>query len=169
MIYIVILFFFAFSHGRHLPQNIHIDGSMQERRNSNALALELGLSCTNPSICSTTLSPRGKEHWKLYTGISIGILWMHALVTLHFFVCAKTHQHSMIYIVILLFFAIPTVDVLTRNKHFNGIGLCTKDVTPLLTHWSYVFLALTHRFVPQHRPHVGKLMLWIIHEQSNEC
>ena len=26
----------------------------------------------------------------------------------------------------------------------NWRGLCKKDVTPLLTHWSYVFLALTH-------------------------
>ena len=25
------------------------------------------------------------------------------------------------------------------------MGQCKKDVTPLLTHWSYVFLALTHR------------------------
>ena len=28
----------------------HIDGLMQERRNSSALAMELHLSCTNPSI-----------------------------------------------------------------------------------------------------------------------
>ena len=28
------------------------------------------------------------------------------------------------------------------------MGQCKKDVTPLLTHWSYVFLALTHRYVP---------------------
>ena len=27
---------------------IHIDGLVQERRNSNALAIELRLSCTNP-------------------------------------------------------------------------------------------------------------------------
>ena len=26
-----------------------------------------------------------------------------------------------------------------------SMGKCKKDVTPLLTHWSYVFLALTHR------------------------
>ena len=25
-----------------------------------------------------------------------------------------------------------------------SIGYCKKDVTPLLTHWSYIFLALTH-------------------------
>ena len=27
------------------------------------------------------------------------------------------------------------------------MGKCKKDVAPLLTHWSYVFLALTHQFV----------------------
>ena len=27
-----------------------------------------------------------------------------------------------------------------------SVGLCKIDVTPLLTHWSYVFLALTHRY-----------------------
>ena len=26
-----------------------------------------------------------------------------------------------------------------------SMGLCKKDVTPVLTHWSYVFLVLTHR------------------------
>ena len=57
----------------------HFDGLVQERRNSIANALELRLSCTNPSI------------------------WDE--------------------------------------------GLCKKDATPLLTHWSYVSLALTHRFV----------------------
>ena len=31
-------------------QNYHIDGLMQERRNSSALAMELRLSCLNPSI-----------------------------------------------------------------------------------------------------------------------
>ena len=27
------------------------------------------------------------------------------------------------------------------------MALCKKDVTPLLTYWSYVFLALTHRYI----------------------
>ena len=31
-------------------RNLHIDGLVQERRNSSALAMELRLSCTNPSI-----------------------------------------------------------------------------------------------------------------------
>ena len=29
----------------------HLDGFVQERRNSSALAMELCLPCTNPSIC----------------------------------------------------------------------------------------------------------------------
>ena len=40
-----------------------------------------------------------------------------------------------------------------RNRviHFRvdniSMGWCKKDVTSLLTHWSYVFLTLTHRYV----------------------
>ena len=32
-----------------------------------------------------------------------------------------------------------------QPKHMKSMGECKKDVTPLLTHWSYIFLALTHR------------------------
>ena len=32
--------------------SVHIDGFVQERRNSIVTALELRLSCTNPSICA---------------------------------------------------------------------------------------------------------------------
>ena len=35
------------------PSSLHIDGLVQERRNSSALAMELHLSCTNPSIYVT--------------------------------------------------------------------------------------------------------------------
>ena len=35
---------------------------------------------------------------------------------------------------------------LTVSHHwFRLMGYCKKDVTPVLTHWSYVFLALTYR------------------------
>ena len=30
------------------------------------------------------------------------------------------------------------------DSDYISMGWCKKDVTPLLTHWSYVFLALTH-------------------------
>ena len=35
---------------------------------------------------------------------------------------------------------------LTQISVVISMGLCKKDVTPLLTHWSYIFLALTHRY-----------------------
>ena len=38
----------------HIPD--YIDGLVQERCNSSALAMELHLSCTNPSICAKKLS-----------------------------------------------------------------------------------------------------------------
>ena len=34
----------------HIKLNHNIDGLVQERRNSSVLAMELRLSCTNPSI-----------------------------------------------------------------------------------------------------------------------
>ena len=34
-------------------------------------------------------------------------------------------------------------------------GWCKKDVTPLLMHWSYIFLALTHRYMLQLAPIPG--------------
>ena len=40
-------------------QLLDIDGFMQERLNSIANALELHLSCTNPSICA-------EKEWQLY-------------------------------------------------------------------------------------------------------
>ena len=39
--------------GRVVCYRWDIDGLVQERRNSIALAMELRLSCTNPSICNT--------------------------------------------------------------------------------------------------------------------
>ena len=33
-----------------------------------------------------------------------------------------------------------------------SMGQCKKDVTPLLVHWSYIFLALTHRYLIQSNP-----------------
>ena len=40
----------------------HIDGLMQEKRNSIANALELRLSCTNPSICNIVYVPLPSQH-----------------------------------------------------------------------------------------------------------
>ena len=45
------------THSRYTHSLVHIDGLVQERRNSSASAMELYLSCTNPSICLTTTVP----------------------------------------------------------------------------------------------------------------
>ena len=42
--------------------NDHIDGLVQERCNSSALAMELWLSCTNPSIYTVRISPFVLNH-----------------------------------------------------------------------------------------------------------
>ena len=41
----------------------------------------------------------------------------------------------------------PWTSILTITLAYYKVlmGLCKKDVTPLLTHWSYIFLPLTHR------------------------
>ena len=39
------------SQSQHMSMTFHIDGLVQERRNSSAIAMELRLSCTNPSLC----------------------------------------------------------------------------------------------------------------------
>ena len=38
------------------------------------------------------------------------------------------------------------INIITHNNHIS-MGQCKKGVTPLLKHWSYDFLALTHRYV----------------------
>ena len=43
-------------------QLLYIDGLVQERHNSSALAIELRLSCTNPSIWLITL---GRNSWDI--------------------------------------------------------------------------------------------------------
>ena len=49
-----------------------------------------------------------------------------------------------------------------HHKDKTSMGECKKDVTPLLTHWSYVFLALTYRSYIYNGNHVpGKTSLYI--------
>ena len=36
-----------------------------------------------------------------------------------------------------------------ETRTHMSMGWCKKDVTPLLTHWSYLFLALTQRCIPE--------------------
>ena len=50
------------------------------------------------------------------------------------------------------------MSLLRHTKYIDG--LVQKDVTPLLMHWSYVFLALTHRYVLTRHPKLG---CWYLH------
>ena len=49
----------------------HIDGLVQERCNSSALAMELRLSCTNPSICIIF------SYWLRPCSAIVGKIWAH--------------------------------------------------------------------------------------------
>ena len=42
-----------------------------------------------------------------------------------------------------------------------SMGYCKKDVTPLLTHWSYVFLALTHHVMLLWGDLMGNILLLV--------
>ena len=61
--------------------SLHIDGLVQERRNSSALAMELRLSCTNPLISAIHISGSAQEgsdlwspfNWHDYTFITAWI------------------------------------------------------------------------------------------------
>ena len=48
------------THGIHYGVYMYIDGLVQERRNSSALAMELHLSCTNPLICHHVFYEEGR-------------------------------------------------------------------------------------------------------------
>ena len=52
---------------------LHIDGLVQERRNTSALEMELSLSCISPSICSL-----GEQCIHMHTGD--GVVCMHTLL-----------------------------------------------------------------------------------------
>ena len=45
----------------------------------------------------------------------------------------------------VMFGALQMTHLRTDRREVKSMVLCKEDVTPLLTHWSYVFLTLTHR------------------------
>ena len=63
-----------------------------------------------------------------------------------------SHYYSMMEIPLLLYHSrsscFKILSVLSLVTQINLMGECKKDVTPLLTHWSYIFLAQTHRIRP---------------------
>ena len=72
----------------------HVDGLVQERCNSIANALELHLSCTNPSLClhaGTTLKPQTACVFKEDTGTTLNP--QSALITACVYTQDTGHRH----------------------------------------------------------------------------
>ena len=91
---------------------LYIDGLVQDRRNSSASAMELRLSCTNPSIY---------VWWMLYVKYALLLYAIDVVLTLSYWGAETSENISMAW--------------------------CTTAVTPLLTHWSYYSIALSHRYI----------------------
>ena len=62
----------------HIPD--YIDGLVQERCNSSALAMELYLSCTNPSICAKKLSVYNGCLWTVIPLTSLANQFPHLAI-----------------------------------------------------------------------------------------
>ena len=80
----------------------HFDGLVQERRNSSALAMELHLSCTNPSIC--TLS------WMQWFMTILYLL----LISLQFNICDFQNHYqrwSIIHSIFLMHFVVKNTNI----------------------------------------------------------
>ena len=106
---------------------LYIDGLVQQRRNSSVLAMELHLSCTNPLIHCQCISRHCND-----------------LVSMEFFSSQGKRMIYKMQINISMYFF---QNDLARKELSISKAQCKKDETPLLTHWSYIFLALTHRYV----------------------
>ena len=60
-------------------------------------------------------------------------------------------------------------DCIVMASHYISISYCKKDVTPLLTHLSYVFLALTHRYAIITIYPLTRRVVWYIGSKSCNC
>ena len=76
-------------------------------------------------------------------------IWLHLFVQL-----VWTWKQNISSILWHSYILIPAWPILTKFWHlicrsclnYVSMGQCKKDVTPLLTHWSYVYFALTRRY-----------------------
>ena len=49
---------------------------------------------------------------------------------------------------------ISIITMMVNYMYIISMGYCKKDITPLLSHWSYVFLALTHQHKEAHQQNI---------------
>ena len=125
----------------HPVCHYHFDGLVQERRNSRALALELRLSCTNPSIWKSISIARGASN----NSFLVGYFWMCEIYWIFFSPGLINHENYCFrgcatkYSWFMIFSLISIYDVKTnrlwRNKEFwrclfqAHIGLCGWYIT----------------------------------------
>ena len=50
-----------------------------------------------------------------------------------------------------------------------SMGQCKKDVTPMLRHWSYMFLALTHPYVSTSVVYCQAMCVTVIYVSADDC
>ena len=108
----------------NLRHGKHIDGLVQERRNSSALAMELRLSCTNASICNCI---KLYEEWR-------GIVVV-ALFTCH--TLPKCNLYHSIFSVVT-WFPICSVKIITPANVFRNMR-CALKFTEISSSFEFWF------------------------------
>ena len=143
-------------------KTLHSNGLVQEKRNSIANELELCLPCTNPSICNIfcwlrpcTTIDRKKGPWPFQPSALVCHIQpqtnvSHAQVIAHMAQCQAVHNHN------------HCTETSTAIINFHIVGLvqerCNSSALAMELHlscinppvrqqWSYIFLALTHRYM----------------------
>ena len=144
--------------------NLNINGLVQERCNSSALARELPLSCINPLIWNISFN---KMYLKCLLQNGIQFIFEPCSQTNHDSDCHLHHllqvhhhhkcglQHRLVIFqahATLLLLNCPKVTSMafckTARLHcITSMAQCKTAVTPLLMQWSYCCLALSHRHV----------------------
>ena len=110
-----------------------IDGLVQERRNSSALATELRLSCTNPSIWTAAIKTSSRDEW--YGG------WGFILVVNRDF-----HHHMQKFVMSLSSTADPVLSVATIRTSNTDTHSLKRGIN---THICFVFHETTIILLPQ--------------------
>ena len=100
--------------------NNHIDGVVQERRNSSVLAIKLSLSCTNPSIYTLHLYDWGILMQQIYKYIFVASKLDDGAIKLNF----SWHCQCIIYMIFWFYF-----QVFNHCVNDNFQKLSTKPAT----------------------------------------
>ena len=100
-----------------------------------------------------------KNHCYISYTILIDISWHSiTLIFIGWFIIFNTKVH------ISIFTSVCSTEIPPICTNIISMGQCKKEVTPLLTHWSYVFLTLIHRYGPfstnRIREQFEKQLIW---------